>query len=161
EFKRNRYTICKWVGDRLRSYRCISSNAPHGGCRMKSFRSPNQIPAGKDRRKVFIRTAITAAVLGMSATSGALVVRHFTQTPEQILAIAPIDPGLCRIVGTGGWTATSVFFRIAQAENKPADPGKPRSEVKPFDYAVEGTSPNPQTEPWLWENLGTLSYPIT
>jgi hypothetical protein len=29
------------------------------------------------------------------------------------------------------------------------------------ELGVEGTLPKPQTEPWLWDNLGTLSYPIT
>jgi tetratricopeptide (TPR) repeat protein len=83
------------------------------------------------------------------------------QTPSEILGIAPIDTTLCRMPGTGGFTDTSVFFRLAMAENKQAEPAKPRTEVKPFDYAVEGTSPAEQDEPWLWDNLGKLTYPIS
>jgi tetratricopeptide (TPR) repeat protein len=105
-------------------------------------------------------TAISA-VMAAGALIYTLALRHHNKSPEEVLAIAPIDTALCRVPGTGGWVANSLFFRIAQAENKPGDPVKPRTEVKPFDYAVEGTSPDPQTEPWLWDNLGTLSYPIT
>ena len=91
----------------------------------------------------------------------AMGIRHHTQTPSEILAIAPIDTALCRVPGTGGFTATSVFFRLAMAGSKQADPAKPRTEVKPFDYAVEGTSPAEQDEPSLWNNLGQLNYPVT
>jgi hypothetical protein len=126
--------------------------------RSRAFAGTSQLHR---RRQVLAQTAIVAALVTGGALTLTLGVHHYSKTPEEVLAIAPIDSTLCRVPGSGGWTATSVFFRIAQADNQPSEPAKPRTEVKPFDYAVEGTSPEPQTEPWLWDNLGTLSYRIT
>ena len=127
---------------------------------MKISRRFARVLLSQGNRRVIMLTAISA-VMAAGALIYTLALRHYNKSPEEVLAIAPIDTALCRVPGTGGWTANSLFFRIAQAETKPGDPVKPRTEVKPFDYAVEGTSPDPQTEPWLWDNLGTLSYPIT
>ena len=128
---------------------------------MKSARILKNVLQPQGRRQRFARNGIAAGVLAALALGAIFSEHYFNQSDEEILAIAPIDSALCRVPGTGGWTVTSVFFRIAQADNKPSAPGKPRSEVKPFDYAVEGTSPDPQAEPWLWENLGTLRYAVT
>jgi tetratricopeptide (TPR) repeat protein len=128
---------------------------------MKTSRFFRTVRHTLGKRPALSRTALAAALIAAGIFGTALGVRYVNQSPEDVLAIAPIDSTLCRVPGSGGWMASSVFFRIAQAESKPSEPGKPRSEVKPFDYAVEGTSPDPQTEPWLWDNLGTLSYPIT
>ena len=106
--------------------------------------------------KIVVGALLTTAVL-----SAGMGVHQLTQTPEEVLAIAPIDPALCTVPGAGGWANRSLFFRIAAAEERLSEPPRPRSEVKPFDYAVEGTSPAAQAEPWLWDNLGTLSYRIT
>ncbi len=128
---------------------------------MKRSEATTDLSRWYGRAPVLSRRLIVSASIVAGLVSGGLGVRYLTQTPEDVLAIAPVDPALCRVPGTGGWAANSVFFRIAAAEDKAAEQARPRTEVKPFDYAVEGTSPAAQSDPWLWDNLGSMSFPIT
>lgn len=59
--------------------------------------------------------------------------------PTRGLAIAPIESALCQAPGNGGWANKLLFRATFQADQKLAQQ-TPRPEVKPFDYAVEGTS---------------------
>ncbi|MEO8630242.1 MAG: hypothetical protein ABI612_19415 [Betaproteobacteria bacterium] len=128
---------------------------------MKRFKATIDVSRWYGRAPLLSRKLIASALTVAGLISSGFGVRYLTQTPEDVLAIAPIDTAFCRVPGTSGWAASSAFFRIAAAEETATEQSRPRTEVKPFDYAVEGTSPAAQPDPWLWDNLGSLRFRIT
>jgi len=101
--------------------------------------------------------AAAGVIIAAAGVINAVSVAYESTRPER-LAMAPVDPALCRLPGSGGWQSLALF-KAAFAADQPAP--APRPEVKPFDYAVEGTSPEAEDNPPLWGNLGALSMPIT